>query len=119
HCNLSVLPIHGHRRVGGLKSFASGKMPVLPQLVVVAKTLVEHGVAFALRHVFELARLDISQTDVFHTFLLISCDSERRSSSLCYQIVVRGAENRQPLIFYFNCRSRSCRNLRSGSCWVS
>src|SRR5271170_6202892 len=54
HGNLSVLPIHGHRRVGGLKSFASGKMSVLAQLVVVAETLVKHGVAFALRHVCEL-----------------------------------------------------------------
>jgi hypothetical protein len=30
----SLLPIHGHRGVVGLKSFASGKMSVLPQLVV-------------------------------------------------------------------------------------
>src|SRR5487761_642574 len=41
-------------------------MSVLPQFVVVAKTLVEHGVALALRHVFELAELEIAQTDVFH-----------------------------------------------------
>jgi hypothetical protein len=41
-------------------------MSVLPQFVIVAKTLVQHGVAFALRHVFELAGLEIAQTDVFH-----------------------------------------------------
>src|SRR5271165_6019568 len=64
HCNLSVLPTHGHCRVGGLKRFLSDKMSVLPQFVVVAKTLVQqvlaqfvvvaktlvqHGVALALR----------------------------------------------------------------------
>src|ERR1700735_1847910 len=69
HYNLSVLPRHGHRRVGGLKSFAGGKMTVLPQFVVIAKTLVHHGVALALRHFFELVRLVISQTDVFHWVL--------------------------------------------------
>src|SRR5271155_6201537 len=71
HCNLSVLPRHGHRRVGGLKRCLSDKMSVLPQLVVVAKTLVKHGVALALRHVFELAGFEISQTDVSHPFLLV------------------------------------------------
>jgi hypothetical protein len=44
-------------------------MSVLPQFVVVAKTLVKHGVALALRHVFELAGFEVSQTDVFHQFL--------------------------------------------------
>src|ERR1700732_1972988 len=38
HCNLSVLPIRGYRRVGGLKRFLSDKMSVLPQFVAVAKT---------------------------------------------------------------------------------
>src|ERR1700719_2164386 len=69
HYNLSVLPIHGHRRVGGLKRFLSDQMSVLAQFVVVAKTLVQHGVALALRHVFELAGLEIAQTDVFHWLL--------------------------------------------------
>jgi hypothetical protein len=55
HCNLSVLPIHGHCRVDRLKSFAACLMPVFPQLVAVGKTLIKHGVAFALRHVFELS----------------------------------------------------------------
>jgi hypothetical protein len=35
-------------------------MSVLAQFVVVAKTLVQHGVALALRHVFELAGLEIA-----------------------------------------------------------
>src|ERR1700733_5890183 len=56
-------------------------MSVLPQFVVVAKTLVQHGVAFILRHVFELAGLKISQTDVFHQILLVSGDSRSRSLS--------------------------------------
>src|SRR6202050_1022561 len=75
HCNLSVLPTHGHRRVGGLKRFLSDQMSVLPQFVVVAKTLVQHGVALALRHIFKLAGLEIAQTDVFHQFLPVSRDS--------------------------------------------
>src|SRR5580658_10904791 len=70
-------------------------MSVLAQFVVVAKTLVQHGVALALRHVFELAGLEIAQTDVFHQFLLVSCYSRSRSLSFCYQIVVRETENRQ------------------------
>src|SRR6202050_2660518 len=69
HCNLSVLPNHGHRGVGGLKRFLRDQMSVLAQFVVVAKTLVQHCVAVALRHVFELVGLEIAQTDVFHWVL--------------------------------------------------
>src|SRR5260370_25082160 len=69
HCDLSVLPTHGHRGVGGLKRFLSDQMSVLAQFVVVAKTLVQHCVAVARRHVFELVGLEIAQTDVFHQFL--------------------------------------------------
>src|SRR5258708_38565349 len=47
HCNLSGLPTHGHRGVGGLKRFLGDQVSVLPQFVVVAKTLVQHGVALA------------------------------------------------------------------------
>src|SRR5271163_4106533 len=103
HCNVSVLPTHGHRRIGGLQWFLSDQMSVLAQIVVVAKTFVQHGVALALRHVFELPGLEISQTDVFHPFLLISCDSlfpvTQGPSSFRYQIVVRETENRQLLYF--------------------
>src|SRR5246127_2219596 len=73
-CHLSVLPRHGHRCVGGLKRFLSDQMTVLAQFVVVAKTFVEHGVALALRHVFELAGLEIAQTDIFHQVLPVSGD---------------------------------------------
>src|SRR5579863_1666780 len=72
HCNLSVLPTHGHRSVGGLKRFLGDQMSVLPQFVVIAETLIEHGVALALRHVFELAGIEIAQTDIFHRFPLVS-----------------------------------------------
>src|SRR4029077_6757389 len=87
HCNLSLLPTHGHRRVGGLKRFLSNQMSVLPHFCVVAKTLVQQGVALALRPVFDLAGLEISQTDVFHPFLPLSCGSlfpvtQSHSSSL-------------------------------------
>src|ERR1700726_1251886 len=50
HCNLFVLPTHGHRRVGGLKRFLHDHMSGVPAFVVVRKTLVQHGVALALRH---------------------------------------------------------------------
>src|SRR5262249_47828483 len=64
--NLSVLPIQGHSRVGGLKRFLSEQVTVLPQFIVVAEALVKHGVALAPRHLFEFAGLEIAQTDVFH-----------------------------------------------------
>src|SRR4029077_16247005 len=41
----------------------------------------------------------------FINFLLVSCDSESRSSSSCYQIVVRRTENRQ--LIYFFARQRN------------
>src|SRR4029077_266038 len=59
-----------------------------------------HGVTLVLAHVLEFPRLDISQTDVFHDNLRIFCDSASRSSSFCYQIVVRETENRQLLHFF-------------------
>jgi hypothetical protein len=57
-------------------------------------------VSLVLGHPFEFPWLDVSQTDEFHPFLLVSCDSESRSSSFCYQIVVRETENRQLLHFF-------------------
>jgi hypothetical protein len=66
---------------------------------VVVKALVQHGVNLVLAHVLEFPRLDISQTDVFHDNLRIFGDSASRSSSFCYQIVVRETENRQLLHF--------------------
>src|SRR5579862_989669 len=41
-------------------------MSVLAEFFIVGKTLVQDGVALALRHVFELAGLEITQADVFH-----------------------------------------------------
>src|SRR5260370_19724289 len=74
-------------------------MSVGAQMVVVLKAFVEHCVSLVLGHPFECSWLDVSQTDVFHPFLLVSGDSESHSSSFCYQIVVRETENRQLLYF--------------------
>src|SRR5271165_5222613 len=76
-------------------------MSVGAQMVVILKAFVEHCVLLVLGHPFEFSWLHVSQTDVFHPFLLVSCDSESRSSSFCYQIVVRETENRQLLHFLF------------------
>jgi hypothetical protein len=75
-------------------------MSVGAQMVIVLKAFVEHCVSLVLGHPFEFPWFDVSQTDEFHQFLLVSCDSESRSSSFCYQIVVRETENRQLLHFF-------------------
>jgi hypothetical protein len=49
-------------------------MSIGPQMVVVRKAFVERGVSIVLGHPFEFAWLDVSQTDVFHPFLHVSCD---------------------------------------------
>src|ERR1700733_1006879 len=85
-------------------------MSVGAQMVVVLKAIVEHCVSLVLGHPFDFSWLEVSQTDVFHPFLLVSCDSESRSSSFCYQIVVRETENRQLFHFFW----RRQRNL-----WVT
>src|ERR1700674_224538 len=54
-------------------------MSVGAQMVVVLKAFVERCVSLALGHPFEFSWLDVSQADVFHRFLLVSCDSESRS----------------------------------------
>ena len=46
------------------------------QMVIVLKAFVEHCVALVLGHALEFSWLEVSQTDVFHRFLLVSCDSE-------------------------------------------
>src|SRR5260370_6428139 len=74
-------------------------MSVGAQMVVVIKAFVERVVSPVLGHPFEFSWLDVSQTDVFHPFLLVSGDSESHSSSFCYQIVVRETENRELLYF--------------------
>src|SRR5580700_5176231 len=80
-------------------------MSVGAQMVVVLKAIVEHCVSLVLGHPFDFSWLEVSQTDVFHPFLLVSCDSllpitQSRSSLFCYQIVVRETENRQLPHFY-------------------
>src|SRR6266404_979016 len=50
-------------------------MSVGAQMVIVLKAFVEHCVSLVLGHPFEFSWLDVSQADVFHRFLLVSCDS--------------------------------------------
>jgi hypothetical protein len=50
-------------------------MSVGAQMIVVLKAFVEHCVLLVLGHPFEFAWLEVSQTDVFHRFLLVSSDS--------------------------------------------
>src|ERR1700685_2266208 len=94
-------------------------MPVGAKMVVVFKACVEHRLSLAFGHAFEFVFVVVSQTDVFHWFLFVSCDSlflmtQSRSVSFCYQIVVREAENRQLLIFLacirgtFSARRSAC-----------
>ena len=101
--DFAVFPVQGHGGLRRLKRYFGNKMSVGAQMVVVLKAFVEHCVSLVLGHPFECAWLDVSQTDVSHPFLLVSRDSlfpvaqESRSSSFCYQIVVRESENRQLL----------------------
>src|SRR5215510_10656981 len=95
----AVFPVQGHGGLRRLKRYFGNKMSVGAKMVVVLKAFVERCVSLVLGHPFEFSWLDVSQTDVFHEFLVVSCDSESRSSSLSYQIVVRETENRQMLHF--------------------
>jgi hypothetical protein len=89
-------------------------VPAGAKMIVVFKANVEHGVLLALSHAIEFAFIEVSQTYVFHQFLLVSCDSESRSSSFCYQMVVREAESRQLLHFFAEKRA-SCRRSESAT----
>src|SRR5271170_2100784 len=108
--DFAVFPVQGQRGLRRLKGYFGDKMSVGAQMVVVLKAFVERCVSLVLGHPFEFSWLEVSQTDVFHPFLLVSCDSlfpvtpcfpvtQNRSSSFCYQIVVRETENRQLLHF--------------------
>src|SRR6476646_10297308 len=99
--DFAVLPVQGQRGLRRLKRHFGNKMSVGAQMVIVLKAFVEHCVSLVLGHPFEFSWLDVSQTDVFHKFLQVSCDSENRSSSFCYQVVVRETQNRQLLYFLF------------------
>src|SRR6266446_3714512 len=74
--DFAVFPEQGQRGLRRLKSYFADKMSVGAQMVVVLKAFVERCVSLVLGHPFEFSRLDVSQTDVFHRVLLISCDSE-------------------------------------------
>src|SRR5215469_13478216 len=64
--DLAAFQAQGFGKVGRLKSLASRKVPFGSQFIVVVKALVQHAVALISRHILELSRLDISQTDKFH-----------------------------------------------------
>src|SRR5271157_5309688 len=93
--DFAVFRVQGHGGLRRLKRYFGNQMSVGAQMVVVLKAFVEHFVSLVFGHPFEFSWLDVSQTDVFHPFLLVSCDSlfpvtQSRSSLLCYQIVVWG-----------------------------
>jgi hypothetical protein len=80
--DFAVLPVQGQRRLRRLKRYFGNKMSVGAQMVVVLKAFVERSVSLVLGHPFEFSGLEISQTDVFHPFLLVSGDSLRCDSEL-------------------------------------
>jgi hypothetical protein len=86
-CHFAVLPMQGQGRFLRLKRFSTSPVPVGAKMVVVFKAFVEDGVSLALSHAIKFGLIVVSQTDVFHPFLLVSCDPESRNSSFCYQIV--------------------------------
>src|SRR2546429_5532956 len=79
--DFAVFPVQGQRGLRRLKRYFGDKMSVGAQMVVVLKAFVERCVSLVLGHPFEFSWLDVSQADVFHRFLLVSCDSGSRSSS--------------------------------------
>src|SRR5271169_3809166 len=81
--NFAVFPVQGQRGLRRLKRYFGNKMSVGAQMVIVLKAFVEHCVSLVLGHPFEFPWLDASQTDEFPQFLLVSWDSESRSSSFC------------------------------------
>src|SRR5437867_10454525 len=83
--DFAVFPVQGQRGLWRLKRYFGDKLSVGTQMVVVLKAIVERCVSLAFGHPFEFSWLDVSQTDVFHQFLLVSCDSEGPSSSFCYR----------------------------------
>jgi hypothetical protein len=70
--DFAVFPVQGHGGLRRLKRYFGNQMSVGAQMVVVLKALVEHCVSLVLGHPFECAWLDVSQTDVFHRFFLVS-----------------------------------------------
>src|SRR5437588_3188940 len=75
--DFAVLPVQGQRGLRRLKRYFGDKMSVGAQMVVVLKAFVERCVSLALGHPFEFSRLEVSQTDVLHRFLLVCCQRRR------------------------------------------
>src|SRR5947207_8720060 len=80
--DFAVFPVQGQRGLRRLKSYFGDKMSVGAQMVVVLKAFVERCVSLVLGHPFEFSWLDVSQADVFHQFLLVSCDSALPQKSI-------------------------------------
>src|ERR1700733_1432341 len=98
--DFAVFPVQGHGGLRRLKRYFGKKMSVGAQMVVVLKAFIERCVSLVLGHPFEFSWLDISQTDVFHQFLLVSCGSESRSPSFRTQIILRETDDRHlPQLF--------------------
>src|SRR6266516_3610885 len=92
--DFAVFPAQRQRGLRRLKSYFGNKMSVGAQMVVVLKAFVKRCMSLALGHPFEFSRLEVSQTDVFHRFLLIPVTPKSRSSSSRYHVVVRETEIR-------------------------
>src|SRR5262245_4062371 len=73
--DFAVFPGQGQRGLRRMKRYFRNKMSVGAQMVVVLEAFVERCVSLVLGHPFEFSWLDVSQTDVFHRWLLV-----RRSS---------------------------------------
>jgi len=82
--DFAVFPVQGQRGLRRLKRYFGNKMSVGAQMVVVLKAFVEYCVSLGFGHPFEFSWLDVSQTDVFHRFLLVSCDSESLAQKVRY-----------------------------------
>src|SRR5258705_9986318 len=107
--DFAVFPVQGQRGLRRPKGYFGDKMSVGAQMVVVLKAFVERCASLLLGHPFEFSWLDVSQTDVFHRSLLVFCDSENRSSSSCYQIVVRETEiDCNPKLLLRDCSGLNC-----------
>src|SRR6266705_4747927 len=73
--DFAVFPVQGQRGLRRLKRYFGDKMSVGAQMIVILKAFVEGCVSLVLGHPFEFSWLDVSQADVSHRFLLVSCDS--------------------------------------------
>src|SRR3977135_3591801 len=99
--DFAVFPVQGQRGLRRLKRYFGDKMSVGAQMVVVLKAIVERCVSLLLGHPFEFSWLDVSQTDVFHRFLLL-WGPQRNLARWRVQLIVAGnRKNRQqrPLLY--------------------